>query len=212
MSETELPYSEGLDSFLRTQLVVSELNSKPVKECVVNNTTQNKAVSNLAPSTALPNSEDLFPNSDLLNKDNSMCAVMEHDSEKERTYFTSVTALPDSENLENFLENSQLAHSRAAAGREENATELDALHLPHSEGLESFLDNQSNTYNKDSCSKQASPTQKKEQKQFSSIGNRNAKDTIARVVNGRRHEAEKNDLKIDNTCDNEKDSVVSDER
>ena len=210
VSETELPYSEGLDSFLRTQLVVSELNSNPVKECLVSNTTQNNAVSNLAPTTALPNCEDLFPDSALINKENSTCSVMEHDSEKERTYFTSVTALPDSENLENFLENSQLAHSRTVAGRKENGTELDALHLPHSEGLESFLDDQSNTYSKNSCAKQVSPPQKKEQKQCSSTGNKNAKDTVARVVNGRRHEAE-NDLKIDNTCDSEKDSVVDDE-
>ena len=207
VSETELPYSEGLDSFLRTQLVASEVNSNHVKECVVSNTAQNKAVSDLAP--ALPNSEDLFPDSDLLSKENSTCSVVEHYSGKERTYLPNVTTLPDSENLE-ILENSQLAHSKAVAGRETNATELDALHLPHSEGLESFLDDQSNTYNKDSCAKHVSSPQKKEQKQFSSVGSKNAKDTVARVLDGRSYEVDKENLKIDNTCDNVKDSLVND--
>ena len=202
-SETELPHSEGLNSFLRTQLGPCEVNCNPEKDCVVSHAIQIKAVSNLVHTTALPNSEDLFPDSDLLNNESSGCSVMEHYKKKVETYFTSVTALPDdSENSENFLLKSQLAHFTAVAERKEKAMELDALHLPHSEGLESFLDKQTNEYSKDSCLTKLSPPQKKEEKQFSSTGNNNAKNTVTRVVNGRSYEVDKNNLKTDNYCDN----------
>ena len=205
VSDTELPHSEDLNSFLRTQLVPSEVNFNSEKDCVVSHATQNKAVSNLVHTTSLPYSEDLFPDYDLLNKDSSRCSVMAHYKEKGGTYFTSVTALPDSEN---FLAKPQLAHFTAVAEGKEKAMELDALHLPHSEGLESFLDNQSNEYSKNSYSMILSPPQKKEQKQFSSIGNRNAN---TRVVNGPSNEVDKNNLKIDNNCDNVKGNIVNDE-
>ena len=140
-TELQLPHSEGLDSFLQSQVTDKSacgLATEIFPNCGVE---VNSETNSGHKGTILLDSEDLFPEGGVCKENTIMASVIK---ENERINVTETTTLPDSENLDQFLNASQnfdkkMDSAYSASTLESNSTVSGMLYVPDSERLESFL-------------------------------------------------------------------------